>query len=178
MIHFLYILLPNSFILILFTSPSYSPGLDCKFLQGDATDKNEISRFMNQLMTSGGHATLEILNYNKDNTLQRVSLNCSPIEDNCGPENSSRVTHIGVIISESKEVHHSSECADLLERRLLEEVGMPLDRRENCRTCSNLNRLLPPCIEDWQAIAQGLSLAHVLRYMIRSRAPIVLTDRY
>ena len=153
-------------------------GLDCKFLQGDATDFQEVSRFMERLMASGGYSSMHILNYNKDDTLQRVLLNCCPIMDDCGPNNSSRVTHIGAILIESREVHHSAECAELLEEKELEEVGMPLDRREGCRSCTNLNRLHPPTLDHWRALAEGLSLAHILRYMIRSQAPIVLTDRY
>lgn len=128
-------------------------------------------------MASGGHSSMRILNYNKDDTLQMVFLNCSPIMDNCGPNSSPRVTHIGAILVESREVHHSAECAELLEEKELEEVGMPLDRREGCRSCTNLNRLHPPSLVDWRVLAEGLSLAHMLRYMIRSRAPIVLTDR-
>lgn len=152
-------------------------GLDCKFLQGDATDPKEIGRFMNQLMTSGGYASLDVLNYFKDDTLHRVVLNCIPIVDDCGPNNSKRVTHIGAVLVESKEEHHLSECSELLEAKALSEVGMPLDRREASRTCSNMNRLSPINALDWIVLTDGLPLAHMLRYMIRSRAPIALTDR-
>ena len=132
---------------------------------------------MCQLMASGGHASLNIHNYNKDDTLHRVTLNFTPIVDDCGPNNVSRVTHIGAVLVNSTEVHHSSECADMLERRALEEVGMPLDRREGCRSCVDLNRLVPTTVEEWRNLTEGLPLAYMLRYMLRSQAPIVLTDR-
>jgi hypothetical protein len=105
-------------------------GLDCQFLQGDATDKSEISKFWQNLSKSDGYATLDILNYNKFNTLHHNSLYCFPLIDNCGPGDAPQVSHIAVVLTASHEVHHSAECCDLLEDRSLEEVGMPLDRRE------------------------------------------------
>lgn len=132
---------------------------------------------MNQLTSSGGHASLDILNYNKDDTLCRNILNCIPIVDDFGPDNSKRVTHIAAILVESQEGHHSSECTELIEQRALSEVGMPLDRREGCRSCSNINMLRPISSSDWVVLTDGLSLAHMLRYMIRSQCPIILTDR-
>lgn len=105
-------------------------GLDCQFLQGDATDKSEISKFWQNLSKSDGYAILDILNYNKYNTLHHNSLYCFPLIDNCGPNDAPQVSHIAVVLTASHEVHHSAECCDMLEDRSLEEVGMPLDRRE------------------------------------------------
>ena len=105
-------------------------GLDCQFLQGDATEKSEITKFWQDLSKSDGYASLEILNYNKYNTLHHNSLYCFPLIDNCGPDDAPQVSHIAVVLTGSYEVHHSAQCSDLLEGRALEEVGMPLDRRE------------------------------------------------
>lgn len=132
---------------------------------------------MTQLMASGGHASLDILNYNKDDTLCRNVLKCVPIVDDCGPDNSKRITHIAAILVDSREEQHSSECAELMEQRALSEVGMPLDRREGCRSCSNMNMLRPINSLDWMTLTDGLPLAHMMRYMIRSQGAIVLTNR-
>ena len=69
------------FVLLLYA------GLDCKFLQGDATDMSKVRAFMRDLMTTGGRANLDILNYNKDNTLSHNISYCMPIVDDCGHEN-------------------------------------------------------------------------------------------
>ena len=66
------------FVLLLYA------GLDCKFLQGDATDMSKVRAFMRDLMTTGGRANLDILNYNKDNTLSHNISYCMPIVDDCG----------------------------------------------------------------------------------------------
>lgn len=87
---------------------------------------------MKDLMTSGGNASLNILNYNKDNTLSHNISYCIPVVDDCGQDNSQEVSHIAVVLTSSSEVHHSSDCANLLEGKVLEEVGLPLDRRESC----------------------------------------------
>ena len=87
---------------------------------------------MKDLMTSGGNASQNILNYNKDNTLSHNISYCIPVVDDCGQDNSQEVSHIAVVLTSSVEVHHSSDCADLLEGKVLEEVGLPLDRRESC----------------------------------------------
>ena len=183
-------------------------GLDCQFLQGDATDKSEITKFWQDLSTSDGYASLEILNYNKYDTLHHNSLHCFPLIDNCGPNDAPQVSHIAVVLTGSYEVHHSAECSDLLDGRVLEEVGMPLDRREGCvlvvlrmhhpilfiylllietpfnpiliNRCGaypHANALPPPPLSNWLSLTDGLPLALMLRYMLRSQAAIVLLDR-
>ena len=47
----------------------------------------KIRIFMRDLMVSGGRATLDILNYNKDNTLSHNTSYCMPIVDDCGHDN-------------------------------------------------------------------------------------------
>lgn len=74
-------------------------------------------------------------------------------------------------------MHHSSDCAALLEGKVLEEVGMPLDRREGCNVYPHRQVLPPPGINDWLRLTDGLPLALMLRYMLRTQAPIVLIDR-
>ena len=184
-------------------------GLDCQFLQGDATDKSEITKFWQDLSTSDGYASLEILNYNKYDTLHHNSLHCFPLIDNCGPNDAPQVSHIAVVLTGSYEVHHSAECSDLLDGRVLEEVGMPLDRREGCvfviickeydhrlfnylllietpfnplliNRCGaypHANALPPPPLSNWLSLTDGLPLALMLRYMLRSQAAILLLDR-
>ena len=83
-------------------------GLDCQFLQGDATDKSQITKFWQDLSKSDGYASLEILNYNKYNTLHHNSLYCFPLIDNCGPADAPQVSHIAVVLTVSYEVHHSA----------------------------------------------------------------------
>ena len=81
------------------------------------------------------------------------------------------------MLQKSTEVHHSSDCAALLEGKILEEVGMPLDRREGCNVYPHRQVLPPPGINDWLRLTDGLPLALMLRYMLRTQAPIVLLDR-
>ena len=81
------------------------------------------------------------------------------------------------MLQRSTEVHHSSDCAALLEGKALEEVGMPLDRREGCNVYPHRQVLSPPGINDWLRLTDGLPLALMLRYMLRTQAPIVLIDR-
>jgi hypothetical protein len=128
-------------------------------------------------MISGGRASLDILNYNKDNTLSHNIAYCMPIVDDCGHDNAQEVSHIALILQMSSEVHHSSDCAALLEGKVLEEVGMPLDRREACNVYPHRQVLPPPGINDWLRLTDGLPLALMLRYMLRTQAPIVLIDR-
>jgi hypothetical protein len=93
----------------------------------------------------------------------------------------------------------------MLEDRSLEEVGMPLDRREGyvhrlhnfhlkrnsfhnltfsinqtpnrCGAYPHQNALPSPPLSNWLSLTDGLPLALMLRYMLRSQAPIVLLDR-
>ena len=127
-------------------------------------------------MKSGGRASLDILNYNKDDTLSHNISHCMPIVDNCGINDCEEVSHIALVLAECTEVHHSSDSGDLLEQRILEEVGMPLDRREGCNAYLHRQALPPPSINDWLNLTDGLALALLLRYMLRTRAPIALTD--
>ena len=60
---------------------------------------------------------------------------------------------------------------------MLEEVGLPLDRREGCNVYPHRQVLPPPVIDDWLRLTDGLPLALMLRYMLRTEAPIVLIDR-
>lgn len=48
---------------------------------------SKVRAFMRDLMISGGRANLDILNYNKDNTLSHNISYCMPIVDDCGHEN-------------------------------------------------------------------------------------------
>jgi hypothetical protein len=81
---------------------SYFQGLDCKFLQGDVTDQKKISNFMKDLFTSGGYSDLKILNYHKDNSLLQNHVHCFPVMDNCGPDFSSRISHIAAVLVQSE----------------------------------------------------------------------------
>lgn len=155
-------------------------GLDCKFLHGDATDTRAIAKFMEKPLSplsSNCNTSLEILYYNKDNTLHRNILHCIPLVDYCGPEKTALITHICSVFTQSNEEHHSAECAGLLENMDLEEVGMPLDRREGCFSCKKINSLPTPGLVDWLRLTEDLPLSLMLRYMLRSQAPIILTDR-
>ena len=127
-------------------------------------------------MKSGGRASLDILNYNKDDTLSHNISHCMPLVDNCGINDCEEVSHIALVLAECTEIHHSSDSADLVEQRILEEVGMPLDRREGCNAYLHRQALPPPAINDWLNLTDGLALALLLRYMLRTKAPIALTD--
>lgn len=153
-------------------------GLDCKFLYGDATDKIEVTNFWKNLTDTDGYASIDVLNYKKNNTLHHNSLHCFPVHDNCGPGDAPQVSHIAVLITESYEIHHSAECAEMIEDKELEEVGLPLDRREECNVYPHHNALPPPPLSNWLSFTDCLPLALMLRYMLRSQAPIVLTDRF
>jgi PAS domain len=136
----------------------------------------DVRAFMRNLMKSGGRASLDILNYNKDNTLSHNISHCMPLVDNCGINDCEEVSHIALVLAECTEIHHSSDSGDLLEQRVLEEVGMPLDRREGCNAYLHRQALPAPGINDWLNLTDGLALALLLRYMLRTRAPIALTD--
>jgi PAS domain-containing protein len=147
-------------------------GLDCKFLQGDVTDKRQISNFMSQLLSDGGYAEMEVLNYRKDNVLIRNRIRCAPLSDDCGPHNKTKVSHIGVTADLQLLDHHVSGDGDDTM-----ELGMPLDRRENCAVYDKCGDLPPPSIQEWATLTENLALALTMRYMLRSQAPIALLDR-
>jgi hypothetical protein len=65
----------------------------------------------------------------------------------------------------------------LLENWHLKEVGMPIDRRDSCHAYPHYNTLPILSALEWQILAEDLPLSLMLRYMIRSQAAIVLTDR-
>jgi hypothetical protein len=66
------------------------------------------------------------------------------------------------------------------EENVLEEVGMPLDRRENSNEYSKCGDLPATSVQFWRSLAgeSAFSLSLTLRYMLRTQAPVVLTDRY
>jgi hypothetical protein len=151
--------------------------LDFKFLYGDATDKTEVTNFWKNLTDTDGYASIDVLNYKKNHTLHHNSLRCFPVNDNCGPGDVPQVSHIAVVVTESYEIHHSADCAELIEEKELDEVGLPLDRRDDCNVYPHQNALSPPPLSIWLSFTDCLPLALMLRYMLRSQAPIVLTDR-
>jgi hypothetical protein len=73
--------------------------------------------------------------------------------------------------------HHAEQEED--ESNFLEEVGMPLDRRENSTEYSKCGDLPATSVQFWRSLAgeSAFSLSLTLRYMLRTQAPVVLTDR-
>jgi hypothetical protein len=163
-------------------------------LQGDATNKADIAKFMKKLFSNEAKAKLRVLNYRKDNILIHCELSCFPLYDDCGPGNQPKVSHIGVL---SKELWNDCDCfvsptripPQLLmnstsatgtthEAEDIFELGLPIDRRENSRIYEKISDLPPPAHTEWTTLAEmKLPLALMMRYMLRSRAAIVLVDR-
>jgi len=51
-----------------------------------------------------------------------------------------------------------------------------MDRREGCYVYPHCSSLGEPSTSEWQLLTENLPLALMLRYMLKSQAPIVLTD--
>jgi hypothetical protein len=133
---------------------------------------------MSSLLNNGGRAELEILNYRKDNVLVRNRLKCTPLVDECGPRNKQKISHIGVTV-DIHQIDHLDTfyITELLEVHRSAELGMPLDRRENCKSYDKCCDLPPPSMQEWITLTDNLALALMMRYMLRSQAPILLIDR-
>ena len=83
-------------------------GHDCKFLQGDMTDRNTVERFMTRLLKTG-FSHMRVLNYKKDDTLIESSIHCMPLVDDCGPGFSSQISHIVSVVTQCREVTLSED---------------------------------------------------------------------
>jgi hypothetical protein len=141
---------------------------------------------MDNLMSSGGYADMTICNYRKDDVLLRCTVHCIPLMDIVGEaseksDKKMQVSHIGMMIQDALiEVISPQMCN--YESYDLDEVGMPLDRRENCNVYSKCGDLAAPSIKYWRtmfgngASAATFSLSLTLRYMLRSQAPLILVD--
>ena len=158
-------------------------GHDCKFLQGDFTDRKKVSSFMSDLFKSGGFGRMKVLNYRKDDTLVQSTIHCTPLVDDCGPGFSSQISHIASVITGCREVTLTEEdmlALNLQRGSLLgdidEEIGMPIDRRDNSRLYPHCGSLAAPSALEWSILTENLPLALLLRYALRSKAPIVITD--
>jgi hypothetical protein len=152
-------------------------------MQGDVTDKVEIARFMNCLMRNGGYADMTIRNYTKDGMVILCNIRCLPLVDSFGKsarEEELKVSHIGVIVTshEAVTVEALLKSLELEEDTSELEVGLPLDRRENCNVYSKCGDFPPLSIPFWRQMAPHLATSLMLRYTLRSQAPLVLIDRY
>jgi hypothetical protein len=148
-------------------------GLTLGFLQGSGTDKRVLDAFMNMLESSGGFADMTIINYNKYHVVMRNTIHCFPISDNCGFSNDSNITHIGVVLLDSQEVKNPSICDDLIRRN----PSMHFDRRCQSVMYPLVASIPAPAHLDWMNLSKDFTMALMLRYMLRSQAPIMLTDR-
>jgi len=147
-------------------------GLSCEFLQGSGTDKNVIRAFMEMLESTGGFADMTIVNYSKYHSVLRNTIHCFPISDDCGFSNSRNITHIGVVLLESQEITNPSLCDDLIRRN----PALQFDRRNQSIRYPYLHSVLPPHNPmDWINMTQDFTMSLMLRYMMRSQAPILLT---
>lgn len=175
-------------------------------MQGELTDQTKIARFMKDLLANGGHGELTgICNYDRDGTPMRVSLITTPLFDGIGggildkseaaaAAATEKITHIGVTVTEmTKNPPEFSSCSDVIlsrvedERDWCMEVGLELDRRDNCNMYSKRGDIRAPSgATEWAALlkpslSQGgheepFPFALMLRYMLRSTAAIALID--
>ena len=116
---------------ILFASPGFERltgyaqddvlGLNCRFLQGPATDPDAVSR-IKEAIRAGRPCTTELLNYRKDGSAFWNELSVSPVRDDRG-----RVTHfVGVQTDVSERRKLQEERDRLLHRLQLHLERMPL----------------------------------------------------
>jgi hypothetical protein len=104
-------------------------------------------------------------------------MQCYPLVDECGPRNVPKISHIAAILVDTFEVPHSCDSIDDMEEQRLSEVGMPIDRRENCAVYEKKSSLSIPSIDEWLRLTEKLPLALAMRYMLRSQGAIALIDR-
>ena len=121
-------------------------------------------------------------------------------KNNASSTTTKKVTHLGVVVLDAQvedlfplpnfdRTLESGRCSSAFpyyceqqgieEENILEEVGMPLDRRENSNEYSKCGDLPATSVQFWRSLAgeSAFSLSLTLRYMLRTRAPVVLTDR-
>lgn len=150
-------------------------GLDLKFLQGEATDLHTIKEFMTFMSQTGGFGEFEILNYTKGHSPLLNKVMSFPMQM---PGGSGKKTALLVsVIVDSKWVPSTMPVSG---RRLIgtsEEVGTPLDRREQCNSFDLFNKIAPYTPRQWSHISKSLTLATLLELMVASQAPIILTNR-
>jgi PAS domain-containing protein len=158
-------------------------GLDCKFLQGEATSVWSIAKFMRKIsdVNFDGQAELEVLNYKKDGTLMKNNLVCVPVGRNPGsPVNNTLLDceeHL-VCISELTDCFGSVEKTTSKSSRYnpMWELGMPIDRREQSNAYSHLGKHPAPKVAEWAIISGKLTLPLTMQYMLETQAAAVLVD--
>lgn len=142
-------------------------GHDCGFLQGASTNFHTVSNFMRELASSGGHASMSIINYRKDGTAVQNKVACYPIVDD--REGTDVILNLECVIVEVKDISSGLDSAR-------GESGLVVDRREGCKVYRYRKCVDAPCVSDWALLMRSFSLPLVLRYALRSKAAHVVTD--
>jgi PAS domain-containing protein len=166
-------------------------GLDCKFLQGEATSMRTLRKFLANIAQSEEPRELSIMNYKKDDTLLANRLICYPIKNSLfskkkpreegpsSPSNFYRVplSHFVCVLEESDEAEFTNEQMISRLGHQLEEVGLPIDRREQSKAYPYLGRYPAPKLSEWAIITKKLTVSLALQYMLETQAPAMLVDR-
>jgi PAS domain-containing protein len=160
-------------------SPEEVLGFDCKFLQGEGTDLASVRRFMLSIDNCCGKGTLEILNYTKSGDLMKNKVVCHPVitgYDDGSDDSSDQTEHLACILEECVPVKHDDVRANI-SMRPFEEIGMCLDRRDQCKMYPHLNRYPAPSYKEWGIISSKLTLSLAIKYMLEVQMPMILTDK-
>jgi PAS domain-containing protein len=154
-------------------------GLDCKFLQGEATNMRKIEKFMQKIDSAkfDSEVDLEIMNYKKDGTLMVNKLTCVPVEKSPGASKlgaDALQCEVNLVcISELTDCYAASKPT---RNNDLTEVGMPLDRREQSRAYAHLEKHAAPKVAEWAVISRKLNLPLTMQYMLETQAAAVLIN--
>jgi PAS domain-containing protein len=155
-------------------------GCDCKFLQGEATNAWSITKFMRKICDVDfcGEAELNVLNYRKDGTIISNKLVCVTVKSTDSDDEWDAEKHFACI-SELTEVFGSVEKTTYKSAKYnpLRELGMPIDRREQCNIYPHFARHPAPKLMEWAKLSSKLNLPLTMQYIIETQAAALLTDR-
>jgi PAS domain S-box-containing protein len=157
-------------------SPEEILGFDCKFLQGEATDLAVIRRFMLCIDNCNGRGHLDVVNYTKDGDLMRNKVTCYPVGSGADDDGERPVEHLACILEESVLIDHTDDLQKNITCPFI-EIGMCLDRRDQCNMYPHLNRYPAPSFKEWGIIASKLTLPLAVKYMLEVQTPILITDK-
>jgi PAS domain-containing protein len=149
-------------------------GLDCRFLHGGLTDLSTVNDFMRRLVTKGESAEMTVVYYCKDGSHVTSTVSSFPVIDqDCDDQ-----TYVSHYMSVITVVQEESIPLDTISGRCASfEVGLMVDRREQCTAYANRETVPAPSIKEWQIITKELSLGLILRYSLRSKAAMIITDK-
>jgi hypothetical protein len=127
---------------------------------------------------------LAVLNYKKDDTLLANRLVCFPIKNALFQSKKpgqrfpfDQIAHFVCILEDSNPVDFTNEQMISRLGHQLEEVGLPIDRREQAMMYPYFQKYPAPKLHEWAMISKKLTLTMALQYMLETQAPAILVDR-